>query len=61
MKIERKQLINDLYDFASRGDGVVIGGPGVGKSYILKELRQHLRSAGNKTSTLADRSTWRRF
>ena len=46
MKIERKQLINDLQEFASRGDGVVIGGPGVGKSYVLKELRQYLKAAG---------------
>ena len=48
MKIERKQLINDLHNFALCGDGVVIGGPGVGKSYVLKELRQHLKSAGIK-------------
>ncbi len=48
MKIERKQLLNDLQNFASRGDGVVIGGPGVGKSYILKELRQYLKSTGIK-------------
>lgn len=48
MKIKRKQLINDLHDFALCGDGVVIGGPGVGKSYILKELRQRLKSVGVK-------------
>ena len=48
MKIERKQLINDLQEFASRGDGVVIGGPGVGKSYVMKELRKYLKSAGIK-------------
>lgn len=46
MKIERKQLLNDLQNFTSSGDGVVIGGPGVGKSYVLKELRQNLKSAG---------------
>ena len=46
MKIDRKQLVNDLQEFASRGDGVVIGGPGVGKSYVLKELRQYLKSTG---------------
>ena len=46
MKIERKQLLNDLQDFASRGDGVIIGGPGVGKTYVLKELRQHLKAVG---------------
>lgn len=46
MKIERKQLLNDLQNFTLSGDGVVIGSPGVGKSYVLKELRQHLKSAG---------------
>ena len=46
MRIERKQLIDDLQDFAMHGDGVIIGGPGVGKSYVLKELRQYLKAAG---------------
>lgn len=46
MKIERKHLLNDLQDFASRGDGVIIGSPGVGKTYVLKELRQRLKSTG---------------
>lgn len=46
MKIEREKLLNDLQDFASRGDGVIIGSPGVGKTYVLKELRQRLKSAG---------------
>ena len=46
MKIERKQLLNDLQDFASQGDGVVIGSPGVGKTYVLKKLRQRLQAAG---------------
>ena len=46
MKIDRKQLLNDLQDFASSGDGVVIGSPGIGKSYLLKELRRHLKSVG---------------
>lgn len=45
MKIEREKLLNDLQDFASRGDGVIIGSPGVGKTYVLKELRQRLKSA----------------
>ena len=44
MKIKRKQLLNDLQDFASRGDGVIIGSPGVGKTYVLKELRQRLKA-----------------
>ena len=46
MKIKRDKLLNDLQDFALRGNGVVIGSPGVGKTYILKELRRNLKSAG---------------
>ena len=38
IKIDREKLSNDLQDFASRGNGVVIGSPGVGKTYLLKEL-----------------------
>ncbi len=45
IKINREELHNDLQDFASRGNGVVIGGPGVGKTYLLKELHQHLKSS----------------
>ena len=45
MKIEREKLLNDLQDFTSRGDGVIIGSPGVGKTYVLKELRQRLKSS----------------
>ena len=46
MKIERKQLLKDLQDFASRGDGVIIGSPGAGKTYLMKRLRQCLKAAG---------------
>lgn len=46
MKIERKQLLKDLQDFASRGDGVIIGSPGAGKTYLMKRLRQYLKAAG---------------
>ena len=44
IKIDREELRNDLQNFALRGNGVVIGNPGVGKSYLLKELHQHLKS-----------------
>ena len=46
MKINRKQLLNNLQNFALRGNGVIIGSPGVGKTYLLKELRRSLKSAG---------------
>ncbi len=45
MKIKREKLLNDLQDFASRGNGVIIGSPGIGKTYVLKELRQRLKSS----------------
>ncbi len=44
IKINRKELRNDLQDFASRGNGVVIGSPGVGKTYLLNEIHQRLKS-----------------
>ena len=43
MKIKREKLLNDLQDFALRGNGVIIGSPGVGKTYLMKELRQKLK------------------
>ena len=46
IKIEREKLRNDLQDFVLRGNGVVVGKPGVGKTYLLNELRQNLKSAG---------------
>ena len=44
MRINRDKLLNDLQYFVSRGSGVIIGSPGVGKTYLLKELRRHLKS-----------------
>ena len=45
IKINREKLLKDLQNFASQGNGVIIGSPGVGKTYLLKELRQRLKSA----------------
>ncbi len=44
IKIDRQELREDLQNFTSQGNGVVIGSPGVGKTYLLKELHQHLKS-----------------
>lgn len=44
MKIKRENLLSDLQDFTSEGNGVVIGSPGSGKTYLLKELSQSLNS-----------------
>ncbi len=46
MKINRDKLIEDLLDFAVEGSGVVIGPPGIGKSYLFLELRQRLKAEG---------------
>ena len=44
MKIKREKLLKNLQDFVLRGNGVIIGSPGVGKTYLLGELRQNLKS-----------------
>ena len=44
MKIKREKLLLDLQDFATRGNGVIIGSPGVGKTYLLKALYRSLES-----------------
>ena len=44
MKIKREKLLRKVRDFVSRGNGVIVGSPGVGKTYLLKELRQNLKS-----------------
>ena len=44
MKIKREKLLNDLQDFVKRRNGVIIGSPGIGKTYLLKELYYSLES-----------------
>ena len=46
MKIDRERLLNDFVDFTLQGSGVVVGSPGVGKTYLLKELSQRLGNSG---------------
>lgn len=42
MKINRHDLLNELYHFALDGGGMVIGKPGIGKSYLLQQLQNKL-------------------
>ncbi len=44
IKINREKLLNDLKNFVSQGNGVIIGSPGIGKTYLLRELCQSLKS-----------------
>ncbi len=46
MEIKRDKLLNDLQDFALRGNGVIIGSPGIGKTYLMIKLRRSLESDG---------------
>ena len=45
IKINREKLLSDLQEFVLQGNGVIIGGPGVGKSYLFKELHHSLDSS----------------
>ncbi|WP_421945037.1 hypothetical protein [Pedobacter sp.] len=42
MKIDRKKLIDQVMAFAQTDSGVIIGNPGVGKTYTLSELMSRL-------------------
>ena len=43
MKISRNKLLDDLQEFVFRGKGIIIGSPGIGKTYLLNELHQRLK------------------
>ena len=57
MKIERKQLLNDLQDFAWQGDGVIIGSPGVGKNIRAEEAPTTSKGCRNAPPPFTDRPT----
>ena len=44
MQIDRSAVLNELEAFARAGSGVVIGQPGVGKSYLLRQLNERLEA-----------------
>lgn len=42
MKIDRSKLLTALESFARSGNGLVVGGPGAGKTYLIGELSKRL-------------------
>lgn len=42
MKIDRSHIIEGLFQFSQEGNGVIIGKPGIGKSYSIAELAEML-------------------
>lgn len=42
MTINRDNLLDELYHFALDGSGMVVGKPGIGKSYLLRQLQERL-------------------
>src|SRR5688572_687815 len=48
MNINRSALLTDLLGFVKGGSGVVVGEPGVGKSFALAELAEQLKTQGIK-------------
>lgn len=46
MKIDRTPMLEALENFALGGNGVVVGEPGIGKTYSLVHLRRRLSSKG---------------
>jgi hypothetical protein len=47
VKIPRIELIQQLQEFSLKGNGLVVGIPGIGKSYSLLELNHHLNHNKN--------------
>jgi hypothetical protein len=41
--VNRQSLIDDLFTYSQLANGLIIGGPGVGKSYTIEQLQQHYK------------------
>lgn len=42
MEIKRTILLDSIYEFSLGGSGLVVGKPGIGKSYLLQQLKEKL-------------------
>lgn len=40
LHIHREKLLNDIFAFTQAGNGLLVGGPGEGKSYLTQELQR---------------------
>jgi hypothetical protein len=59
MRIDRATLLAHLNHFVMDDSGVIVGGPGVGKSYLLGELGERLDAQGTPYLFFDDRYAWR--
>lgn len=46
INIDRSDLFSNLLKFSQGGSGLVVGNPGVGKSYLLSQLKNHFLNSG---------------
>jgi hypothetical protein len=52
MKIDRHELVDAVISFFQHDSGVIIGNPGVGKTYLLSEVVSELLAVGGIPSTM---------
>jgi len=46
VRVNRPVLLESLHTFVAGGNGIVVGRPGVGKSYLLTDLHRRLKEVG---------------
>lgn len=51
ININRDKLLKDLFDFSKAGSGLIVGNPGVGKSFLLNKLK-HTYLDGNHVAIM---------
>ena len=46
MRLDRQGLVEELRQFVLSGNGIIVGAPGVGKTFLLKSHCRSLMDAG---------------